>query len=405
MEIVLTYACYFFEIIILNYIDYRRFKTIINPFFFLSVPFSIVLLCCIFFNKNLGFVQVYAISLWVWIVGLLLFWIAGLAIGKSRRNLTKSCFSWKTVDYRPFHWLLLVCIAITAIKFRHILANMGANMASKDFGSDLGTGGVLGRISNILLIAIPFYFGYKWPKCVRLCIVAALMIYVFSLGSKMWVTYSIVATMIVSSNSRKNNSYFKTIVITAISLIAAFILYYVVNIQTEDAEGLRTFITRHIYFYITSGLLPLSEYVRQDIPHIPMGVSLPFITIIRIWLGEPIPEVHSSLWITTDCETGLQSNVFTLFGQLFIEGGIRDYIVLSLLTGFISYYVFNLARASNSIFPKIASGYTMAALFFGWFNWGFFSLRIWEIYAFCLLFYYFFNYHFLKKTDYPHDYP
>lgn len=141
---------------------------------------------------------------------------------------------------------------------------------------------------------------------------------------------------------------------------------------------------RHFYFYITSGILPLSEYVRLGMDSMHNGITLPFISIIHYWMGEEV-SAHSPLWIVTDNVLGTSSNVYTFFGTLWIFGDRLDYVFYSILSGIISMSAYRLYKYHNSIFYLIAYAYTMCILFFGWYNWYFATLRIWEIYIYCFV--------------------
>ena len=65
----IIYLIFFLFVLVINYLDYKAYKTIINPVFFLSVPFSCILFLCIAFNPALSFVQVYPPSIIIWIAG------------------------------------------------------------------------------------------------------------------------------------------------------------------------------------------------------------------------------------------------------------------------------------------------------------------------------------------------
>ena len=392
-EVVLSYLSYFLTIIILNIIDFRRFKTIVNPFFLLSLPFTIVLVSCILFNSTLNFIPFYAPSLWVWTFGLILFWLSSLLVVKMNfiKNIGKQKDKVVAIEQNLyssvnsswiFSFAVILCIAICIVKFNH--THPGVEVGSKEMGEEMGSGGLVGRASNIILMAIPFYFGYRSPFIIKSVLIFLLMFFVVSLGTKTWLTYSIIACFMIYIQQHRLN--FKLIAVVFLILTGSFMLYYKINTSIDDSNHFFTFIGRHLYFYITSGILPLGEYIKNSSFEFTNDISLPFIRLIYYWMGDNV-SFHSNYWVTTDLILGTESNVYTLFGTIF-RSGLDDYILYSLITGFLSYLSFFIFRKTKSIFAAISWGYTAAVLFFGWYNWGLSSLRIWEIYVYCIFFYF-----------------
>lgn len=393
MENILSYTVYFVLVVLLNILDYYRFKSVLNPFFFLSIPFTLILILCITLNNYLDFTTIYPPFLNIWSIGLAFFWLGGVLSTvvfrclTYRYNIDVSFTQYGIQSLRNIKYiklLFLICGIISLLLvFKSGLDN---SFGSKEMGEEIGQGGIAGRISNILLIAIPFYFIYKihWIKKITICIL--LLVVITAIGSKTWMTYSILSGFILLNMGNKKIKI-KGVIITFLALFLAFTIYYKLNTEIEDSGHFTDFILRHIYFYFTSGILPLSEVIKQDIITHGSGLHHPIINLILYKIDPSSLTFHSNLWITTDNTLGTQSNVFTFFGTLLLGGGSGDFILYSTLSGLISYIYLYCYRCSGSIFFAIPYAYTLSILFFGWYNWGFGFLRIWEIYIYSFIFF------------------
>ena len=390
METIISYGIFISIVVFLNILDYKKYKTILNPFFFLSIPFSIISLCCILLNNTIQFIAFFPLSLNLWSLGLILFWIGGFISSVLSSNFLMSNSlieesSQNTLkNMRLINTLFFTCILISLLL---ILKNGGSDsFASKEMGEAIGQGGIAGRISNILILAVPFYFASNFPRLIKYSIIIILFICITAIGSKTWLTYSLLAGIVVIILGRKKINL-KFTLITFILLFGTFSIYYKLNTNIEDNDHFIKFILRHFYFYVTSGVLPLSEIIRNDINFAPGGIYHPFIILVLYWLNPSSVSFHSSRWITTDTLLGTQSNVYTFFGTLYLGGWPYDFIIYSILSGLISYLYLYLYKIKKNIFYTIPYSFTLAILFFGWYNWGFSLLRIWEIYIYSFMLY------------------
>ncbi len=333
------------------------------------------------------FIPFYLSSLYVWSIGLILFLLGGYFCTFVTSVYQNHIYNTSFNGYRNTKWfiyLVLFAATITIYKFKSL---NGLEIGSKELGEELGIGGIIGRSSNILLISIPFFMTYKMNKLWKVLIIALLAFFLICMGSKTWLTYAIIVCFVIRNTGFSKKKIW-LIIGLIILLVSAFFLYYKLNTNIDDNTQFLSFASRHMYFYITSGLLPYSEIVANELSVNPPGITLPFITIFSYWLGEAIASVHSSIWVVTDQIVGKPSNVFTFFGTLWILGKNGDFVFLSILSGFICYLWYYMSKYKDCIFLKIGWGFTVAILFFGWYNWGFALLRIWEIYIYCFLAYY-----------------
>lgn len=384
---------YILELYFINFLEFKRVKTILNPFFILSIPYTFIVIICIIFNKYLNFVPFFFISLIPWCIGLAAFWIGGMITEILYKNVIIRDLK-KKYSYISLHdtsvnkkidiidYIFIFAIVVLFISLRNSLSY--DSFGSKELGQDIGSGGIIGRCSDIALVAFPFYFLTDKPKLFKYSLLTFLIIYLVGLGSKTWTSYAFLCTFLTYSLFRRKKINIKRGLIILFVLFSSFALYYILTVDSNDNLDLMYFILRHFYFYFTSGTLAFGEFCR-------LGTSLhlnetvhPIITLIYSWQGIE-PGHHSNLWYTTDLVSGTQSNVFTFFGTLFMSNPLYMAVFYSIMSGVISYLTFSISRHhKTNIFAVIAYGYTLSVLAFSWFNFGFSFLRIWEIYAICI---------------------
>ncbi|MBD5132452.1 MAG: oligosaccharide repeat unit polymerase [Clostridiales bacterium] len=399
MEAFLSYFIYFTIVVVFNIIEYKRCRTVINPFFFLSIPFTIIMLICVAFNKAMYFVPFNPLCLNLWSVGLVIFWIGGATceiIIKKAFPESGVCDEKRSLyagvnDKSLINIIFGICILFSMLLT--LKSGSSGDFASKEMGDEVGKGGIAGRISNVLILAVPYYFGYKCKPLKRIGVILLLMMLITAIGSKTWLTYSLVAGFVTMGfTGMKINP--KTIIIGGLVLLLVFVLYYRLNTGIEDNDHFMEFVARHFYFYITSGILPLSEIIDKNMEFHGTGMTHPFVKLFMSWIDPSSFSFHSKLWITTDLFLGTQSNVCTFFGNFYTSGGMKYVITNSFYSGLLCYFFRVLYLRSNSIFLASSYALTLAVLFFGWFNYGLGLERIWEIYIISFILYYLSKYKF-----------
>lgn len=381
-----TYIIYSIEVLLINRWYYMVSKTILNPFACLSLPFTFILLICLLFNNTLDFIPFRYEGLWPWILGLFFFWIPSFLIFNNKNIIADVTIKIKNIsNIKTIFLVILLCLAYISINMRNMSAY---DLGSKELGEELTVGGVKGRIYNILMVMFPFMVCYSYNRFFKfgLTIVASYLL--FASGSKTWIMYAFLASIICLHRSGKLTLNIKWAVISIILLLGSFIMYYYLNTDFDDNNSFLLFALRHFYFYLTSGLLPLGEVCHLNLQGNQDVFMLPFINIINVWAGEQGIEPHSPLWIETDCIDHTLSNVFTLFGSLIMGGNYVAFAFYAMFFGFISCLIFLKSQHSNNIFISIMNGYNLSILFFAWFNCAYSLMRVWEIFFFAIFFYY-----------------
>lgn len=383
MELI-TYLVYAVEIVLLNRWYYSTSKTLLNPFAFLSLPFTLILIICLSFNKVLDFIPFRYEGLWPWIFGLLFFWLPSLIVFKGRKiKATYSCIIPKVKNVNIITILILLCIAYMMLNLRELSSY---DVGSKDLGQELAVGGLKGRVANMLLAVSPFIVCYPYKGWIKYVLISIAFYMFMAMGSKTWILYALLTSIICLYKERKIRFNIWWGIFVILLLFCAFALYYYLNTEIEDVEHFLTFVSRHFYFYLTSGILPLGEICKWGYQSNESFI-LPFINMFNIWSGYEGAPVHSSIWIISDPLYKTASNVFTFFGSLMIGESYVSFCVYSLFFGALSAIIFRSSQKCNNIFITILNGYNLCVLFFGWFNCAYALFRIWEIFLVSLLFY------------------
>ena len=382
MEEVLTYTTFFIEVSILNYINFRINNPFLNPIACLSIPFTIVLLICLAYNEALGLIPFHYEALWVWILGLFFFGIPGILVFHEVSHKQKIINPLRNIKF--IKCIISICLLYMLTQLSS-LSNY--DLGSKDLGEELTVGGLKGRISNVLLVACPLMVCISYNKYLKFIIVGLIFCVLLAFGSKTWLLYAFAACILCLYQQKKISFNIWSILFPIVGMLMIFGIYYSLNTEIEDFVHLTEFISRHFYFYLTSGLLPLSEFIDRGTAQAVGEFTLPFFNIIDIWLGNPGVAAHSSLWYTTDNILGTQSNVFTFFGSLYMGGNLLALGGYSFLLGFISYLIYRTSIKKYNLFFQIMNAYNCCVLFFGWFNCAYGLLRIWEIFVYSYFFY------------------
>ena len=383
LEAFITYSVFFIEVAIINYWDYRKHRTIFNPVFCLSIPFSVILIFCLLFNTSLGFVSFHYEALWIWIIGLFLFWLPGVLIFSKKQIFIPSHYD-KLSNKFLVSFIICCCLLYMLTQLNSVA---DYDVGSKEMGEEIAVGGIKGRVSNILLVACPFVVCMQYNRLLKFSAILILIYFLFATGSKTWILYAFVVSIFCLYKQHKLSINLLSILFTCVGGILIFGLYYFLNTDIYDFQELVEFVSRHFYFYLTSGILPMGEYVHYGSNITSEGFVLPFINIVNIWLGNSSAAAHSAIWYTTDNVLGTQSNVFTFFGTLYIGDNILALCFYSFLFGLLSYELFFLYKLKGHLFFLIMNGYNLCVLLFGWYNCAFGLLRIWEIILITLLFY------------------
>ena len=153
------------ESALLLYLECKIWKTLYTPLNFLMLPYLIVLLITIFLAGKLGFVEFYYPSIFIWNVGLLIFFLPSAIIG------TIIVHSGKRVAPEPIEdkipqslvFLLVLMTMLFIVHLKGVLGSSAEALGSEEFGEEFSGGGLWGhlRILSLPMLMMSIYYVSK----------------------------------------------------------------------------------------------------------------------------------------------------------------------------------------------------------------------------------------------------
>lgn len=341
----------FIQIVFLLVVERKIFKQkLMSPTLILGVPFLVVTLFSIIFGESLGFISLTKEIFIVWWIGILFFWSGGVInkiITPNKKMVHKSNLINSTISRK-------LCICITIITSLSILIKAyqlywGSSLdvfASNEFSAKIAQG-IYGWLRIPLLIC------FTYILCTfRLKKLSLFEILAIALGAATIVIYQIKGITLlplvscVLYNYLNNNKIFSPKVVRY-SLIIALIVFYVAYALPYILSGDYSVLVDSVFYknivlkvtmYFWAGILAFCEFVNKGIePSEPWYIIISPIynAFRRLWGGEAVaPETSYFLPVGSN----FSSNVFTIFGTIFIFTNYFGLIVFSLLMGFFSYW-------------------------------------------------------------------
>lgn len=114
----------------------------------------------------------------------------------------------------------------------------------------------------------------------------------------------------------------------------------------------------------------------------PEVLFMPIINLYNKLMGLPLEKVYSDLW--TDVGPGLQSNVKTFFGTIYIYGGLWGGILTIIIYSLVAHVLLIFSLYRNYFF-YFAYCLCLSALALGWFDLFFNMIAFYEYIVFAIL--------------------
>ncbi len=380
----LLLVVFIFEIIFFITIDRLLFGTYFTPTSVLAVPYLFVVLLAIIVGPKLGFVNFYYPSLWVWIVGLVFFWLPSSVLAvlflkktniKNNPYQINNSIELDKLILKISYFIIGILIIgfIKSLRFGKI----GTDEFSGAYGS--GISGHTMLISKLFFI----YLIINFQKKHILPIIIILLLYL-SYGAKSWILIPILAGIISRILLKKTMFSFKLMI--KIVLFAVFLFYISYRIVLGPQMPFY-FVYLHFFRYVFSGVLGFSEYFRQqkEIGFDPEMIIEPIINIYNKLTGAKIHETYSN--ILTYIGNDAKPNVKSFFGTIYIYAGIAWGCLFSFLKGLLSYFLLIYTISTKNLIFLIIYVAILTLLLFGWFDTFSSNLFFYEFPVFGFLFY------------------
>ena len=144
------------EVGLLFYLECKIWKTLYTPLNFVMLPYIIVLLItATLVSGKLEFVEFYYPSIFIWNVGLLIFFLPSIVIGSLMTHNGKSVIPQQHPNEQVsivIKFLLVVVALLFAVRLRSSLgSSVEGEVGTNDFSDEFSGGGVWGHLRILTL--------------------------------------------------------------------------------------------------------------------------------------------------------------------------------------------------------------------------------------------------------------
>jgi len=383
------------EVGFLTISEIKFYKTIFTPITLLSIPYTIVVTILVLFGNIMNFYALNYWSLLVWIIALPFFWGIGLLtyqiFFKSRLLNFKPI---KTLNYENKFRMIAINISqiISVVLIIRILFLVFINRYSdfgEKFASNYAGRGIYGHLFVLQMVLVSYFISILGKNKTTLITFILAIGTLFVYQVKGWIFIPVLTGLIVRYANNKLNINLKKLLIYSFIAFSFFILSYIPSIGF-DMDNL-LFFFNHFFNYLFAGVSGLSEYTRLDYPT-SSNYDILLSPFSKIFDLKNIFQYTNGQYIfnmTQDIKIGKQfnnsTNVYTIFGELYLYSKNFHTIIYITIISFITYLVFFIAILSRNIWFVIGFIYWASGLFMGWFSNYYWLLTPYETLFFSLL--------------------
>jgi hypothetical protein len=400
------------QVVCFSVLDRRRFGTWITPFVALACPYTAVVLLVAATASVLGFAPLYGKSVLVWMAGLLLLWLAGRFVGLTTYGNSISANAPaiepppRTTEAAMHHFSVIVaCVLVPLLSCSLFLAQRATGGWMRIDTAEFKAAYSSGIFGHVLMLSIPVLIllvgTVRRGASVGVWgLIALLVLFLFVGGVKGVILQPVIAGALyrVFTGRLRLSPRLGLVVVSATLL--AFCLVYLFTNAVADANvlsdsGFYLFLFRHYFFYLFSGVLAFGEALRLNVGSVgghALMVFAPFVNIHRVLTHSgPLITMGSThamgmnFDLTTDA-IGQASNVYTLFGTLYLYLDIYTAALYVLVMGLLLYGLLVLVRRQASPWLLVIYCFLCAQLVFGFFELYFWLFNFIEITLYCLVF-------------------
>lgn len=378
-------------------------KTLFTPVFSLGFIYSVIMLLVSVYD--LIFDDHYKMIAKVPLVSMLFifeFWIIGRIVMKlfriKKNRVVEFYQPQETLVYcKNFYKIIQALLfAILIVFLVDFISAYGFKLNDTVELKSHYSNGIMGHLINLMSILFLALSTARRPIKLNIFIRGASIIWVLILAlanaKYSMFMYAFALLIIYTINYPKKFTFGKIIIYVGIIAIAFFLVYifrFLIN-----GESLATvpyeFIFHHFIYYISGGFYAFSnilEFGSTPTPGVGVGVFFaPIINIINMFSGREFVS-STSAFIDVALPGGYErTNVFTLFGSIWLEMGFSGAVLCVAIIALLAYTAYSIFLRSNNRMMIALYSYVMATMVFGFFNCFYGMQNIWELIAFsCLI--------------------
>ncbi|HZK03096.1 MAG TPA: DUF6337 family protein [Bacteroidaceae bacterium] len=382
------------EIGVLLYLEFKTWKSVYTPLFFLTVPYFLILILTLLLPLGkLGFINFYFPSILIWSVGLIVFSIPSYLIGgyltKHGVVLNKKMESDSMPKVILFLATLLCILFIWHLK--GISSASDYMVGSDAFGTDFAGQGFWGHIRQLLLpifVISVFYVKKRDWFLIGLIIIMLVIFFLYQILS--WIIIPTIAALFMRLYSGKSKFKISTLFYLLLGVILIFTASYVVALVVvggADMKDTLLFVLRNFFHYLSSGTLGLSMDMQMgflESANVETVISAP-INIVNKIMGETDMLMGLNKFYLN---TGVNlTNVRTFFGTSFIFLTKTEWILFILVISSTIYFLKYCTIIWPNVFTYTIFFFECSLLFMGWFDSYFANLTAYEFPVITILLY------------------
>ena len=359
----------------------KKYGTYITPIFLLSIPFLIVVFGAEFFWGYFGFYPLNYEIVFVWIYGLIIFFLIGNFVTLGYKNKTN------IVIYRNHsasvnkNCKYITAILIAMIYFSLFYTFLMQEESFTDFAEECLGGGFWGHYW-CLLQAIGIYFIGKinnkdLPGLVLIGLIILLGFFAGIKGDIVIIFFGGCIFRILSGKMRFKVRY---IIIAALIACIIFFIMYLYDFSIEHGEINQddfAYIFNHLGYYIFSGIGGFGEYIKLGYSFDLTVLFNPIYTVL-IALGFINGEYNNIINQPIQVGPKQSTNVATLFGEVYMRGGLVGILLFTSVIAVIVYLLFRRSR-QGYMFSSMAYSYYAVLLIMALFGNSFWRLSALEV--------------------------
>ena len=388
---VLATVIFFAEVLLLAFADKRIWKSLVTPLNCLMLPYAVVVLICIGLSDRMDYPPFNFSILWVYAVGLLLFFIPSCFFGilyNRRKDVPTEFVPLVSIPekstLKTLEWLTVFVFVLFLGWFLWLAFTFPAKIGSDTFGERFASRGFFGHLVNLFMvlgIIWIYLFDFKQHKRYGIYIlgfVLTMLIY----QVKGWLFIPVLGALCLRVLTGRTKGSWKMILLTVSGAFVAFFVFYWVDMYVAGAEtymelsgftraqyarSVFHYINRHFLSYLTAGVYGFSQDMTLGILEDgnPEKIFTPFVNLFNFLAGKPLVSHLNDIFVSCGFEN---TNVRSFMGTLYVFLGGWGAAGFMLVYSCVVNAAFFVAKCRRNFFLWIYIAWTLGRLVLGWFD-------------------------------------
>lgn len=382
---VLPVILLYLEVFLLVFAEKRLWKTWFTPLNCLAVPYAAVLAVCLCINGRMDFFPFYFPSVWVWVIGLAVFFVPSLVLGLRFKPEAKTPgLRLSPTLLRVFEWMTGGSLVLFAGWFVYLVFLKHHTPGTEDFAVIWAGKGFFGHLFTFLMgTAILWIFLSDKEHKRYLFYILGFFVVGFLYLAKCWLLIPLFGGVLLRLLSNKTHLRVRLVLgVLVLGFVLFFASYWTVMYLTRSEkevgwessreayrQDVAQYIPRHFVFYSFAGVYGLSEDMAQGVLETkdPAKIYTPFINVCKVFGNKDYATPINDQYIKI-CRYDNGTNVRTFFGTVYVHLGWWQGVLYVLLVSCLFYGVFLVAHRRNTLFWWLVLGWILGSLLMGWFD-------------------------------------